>query len=129
MSKEAEAKSAREGSASLKQSLDTKRGAAHELEQTVQELQKQQGNLRRQRDRSLDLVESRNQAIEAGVCPTCGTEMRGEIGEHVCGQVKSYEAQIALWDERLQQIKEELDRRGISIPYPQLDVHVIGDGS
>jgi small conductance mechanosensitive channel len=34
------------------------------------------------------------------------------------------------WDvffDMTEQVKDELDRRGISIPYPQLDVHMIGE--
>jgi small conductance mechanosensitive channel len=34
------------------------------------------------------------------------------------------------WDvffDLTEQVKEELDRRGISIPYPQIDVHMVGN--
>ncbi|MFQ6033810.1 MAG: mechanosensitive ion channel family protein [Candidatus Bipolaricaulia bacterium] len=34
----------------------------------------------------------------------------------------------ALKDELIAEIKEELERAGIEIPYPQLDVHVVSQG-
>jgi len=103
-----EAEQAKEEVIGLQKLVEESRVALRDLEEKATDLGEKQNELQRLQNRSRDIINNRTQAIEAGVCPTCGTEMKGDIGEHVCKEVEEHEAQIAAWDEQLQKTKREL---------------------
>ena len=108
ISKSAEAERARKESTAVVASIAETKRVLEELQKKEEDLLKNQNELQRQQDRARDIITNRSRAIEAGTCPTCGTEMRGEIGEHVCREIREREAQMALCDKQLQEIEQEL---------------------
>ena len=103
--KDIEAEQAREELIGLQKLVEESRVVLEDLEEKVKDLGEKQNELQRLQNRSQDIINNRTQAIEAGACPTCGTEMKGDIGEHVCREVEEHEAQIAAWGEQLQEIE------------------------
>jgi exonuclease SbcC len=104
-----EAEQARKKSSTLQRSVEEKRIELEELEKEGEDLREKQNKLQRRLDSTRDIIRNRNRAIEAGMCPTCGTDMKGDIGEHVCREIEEHEAQIAVWDEQLKELKCELE--------------------
>ncbi len=103
--KDIEAEQAREELVDLQKLVEESRVVLEDLEEKAQDLVEKRDELQRLQNRYRDIITNRALAIEAGVCPTCGTEMRGDIGEHVCREVEEREAQIAAWGEQLQEIE------------------------
>ena len=103
--KDVVAEQAREELSGLQELVEENKVALEDLEKKAEGLGEKRNGLQRLQNRSRDIISNRTQAIEAGACPTCGTEMKGDIGEHVCREVEEHEAQIAAWGEQLQELE------------------------
>lgn len=103
-----EADRASRQSASDQRSAEAKALELEELTKNAEALREERKRLQRSRDGYRDVIRNRNRAIEAGMCPTCGTEITGDIGVQVCREVEECQAHIAVLDEQLQGIEHEL---------------------
>jgi len=106
--KDGEALIARQKAAEVEASVEEKRAVLQQRGERKEKLEQEQKELQRQIDSAQDIVENRNRAVEAGTCPTCGTEIKGDISEHVCDEIEQWTTQIATWRARLQDIRQKL---------------------
>ena len=120
--KDGEALSAREKAAEVEVSVEEKRAVLEQLGERKEELEQEQKELQRQIDSTQDIVENRNRAIKAGTCPTCGTEIKGDISEHICDEIEQWTTQIATWRTRLQDISQKL--AAVQAETTQLDTEI-----
>lgn len=113
--RETEANTADREAAQLQNLLEDKGSQLQALESTAETLRARQGELHRQQDASEDVIANRNKAVAAGVCPTCGTELKGEIGEHVCQEIEYHQATVAVAKQELAAVAVELENNRIQI--------------
>jgi exonuclease SbcC len=117
-----EALKAKQKVADIKASVEEERAVLQQLSEKKEELEQEQSELQRQISSAQDIVENRNRAIEAGTCPTCGTEIKGDISEHVCDEIERRMRQIATSQTRLEDIKHKL--AAVQAEMAQLDTEI-----
>ncbi|MHB9032502.1 MAG: AAA family ATPase, partial [Anaerolineae bacterium] len=106
--KETQAKAAKAEAARAEELAAQQGQQIVELESQAASLDREERELHRQIDSALDIIANRNRALAAGVCPTCGTEISGDIGAHVCQDITELDANLAAANARLEPLVNEL---------------------
>jgi exonuclease SbcC len=120
--KDSEAKGALGESAQITKSIEEQQSARAELLQHFDNLRDERDQLQRKYVRAQETLGRRDEALQAGVCPTCGAKISGDLGRHVCEEIDALKLEIAHYTERLQSIDAlvEVDR----VAWTELDTQL-----